>query len=66
MFYGDRLPPGAAALCSLLLFLAVLGGFLWLLVDLSTALMALPNLTALLLLSPQALGYLRAWARTQK
>lgn len=30
--FERRLPPGAAALCSLLLFLAVLGGFLWLLV----------------------------------
>ena len=39
---------------------------LWQLVDLCNALMALPNLTALLLLSPQALGCLRAWARTQK
>lgn len=39
---------------------------LWQLVDLCNALMALPNLTALLLLSPQALGCLRAWAGTQK
>ena len=39
---------------------------LWQLVDLCSALMALPNLTALLLLSPQALGCLRAWAKTQK
>ena len=39
---------------------------LWQLVDLCNALMALPNLTALLLLSPQALGCLRAWAKTQK
>ena len=39
---------------------------LWQLVDLCNALMALPNLTAPLLLSPQALGCLRAWAKTQK
>ena len=39
---------------------------LWQLVDLCSALMALPNLTALLLLSPRALGCLRAWARMQK
>lgn len=34
---------------------------LWQLVDLCTALMALPNLTALLLLAPRALGCLRDW-----
>ena len=39
---------------------------LWQLVDLCSALMALPNLAALLLLSPRALGCLRAWARMQK
>ena len=37
------------------------GGLLWQLVDLSCALMALPNLTALLLLSPQALTLLNRW-----
>ena len=37
---------------------------LWQLVDLCSALMALPNLVALLLLSPQALSLLRAWSRT--
>ena len=37
---------------------------LWQLVDLCSALMALPNLVALLLLSPQALSLLRAWCRT--
>ena len=36
---------------------------LWQLVDLCSALMALPNLVALLLLSPQALSLLRAWSR---
>ena len=38
------------------------GEFLWLLVDLSSALMALPNLAALLILAPQALGLMREWA----
>ena len=33
----------------------------WLLVDLCSALMALPNLTALLILAPEALGLLRQW-----
>ena len=36
------------------------------LTPLPTPLEFAPNLTALLLLSPQALGCLRAWARTQK
>ena len=36
---------------------------LWQLVDLCSALMALPNLVALLILSPQALSLLRAWSR---
>jgi len=36
---------------------------IWQLVDLCNALMALPNLTALLLLSPQALAILRQWTR---
>ena len=40
-------------------------GPLWQLVDLCSALMALPNLTALLLLSPQALSCLRGWVRKQ-
>ena len=39
------------------------GEFLWLLVDLCSALMALPNLAALLLLAPQALSLLREWGR---
>ena len=35
--------------------------FLWLLVDLCSALMALPNLAALLILAPPALSLLREW-----
>ena len=37
------------------------GNSLWQLVDLCSALMALPNLAALLILAPQALGDLRRW-----
>ena len=37
---------------------------MWELVDLCNALMAIPNLTALLLLSPQVLRELRDWERT--
>lgn len=40
-------------------------GFLWQLVDFCNALMAIPNLLALLVLSPQALGLLRQWIRQQ-
>ena len=36
-------------------------GAIWLLVDLSNALMALPNLAALLMLAPEALATLRQW-----
>ena len=36
-------------------------GAIWLLVDLSNALMALPNLAALLMLAPEALSTLRQW-----
>ena len=39
---------------------------LWQLVDLCNALMALPNLAALLLLAPQALSLLRAWTERQR
>lgn len=38
---------------------------IWQLVDLCNALMALPNLAALLLLFPQALGLLAQWSRQQ-
>ena len=38
---------------------------LWQLVDLCNALMAIPNLLALLLLAPQALRLLRQWVRQQ-
>ena len=41
-------------------------GAVWQLADLTNALMALPNLTALLLLSPQALGYLPTRRSRQK
>ncbi len=40
------------------------GEAVWELVDLCNALMAIPNLTALLLLSPQVLRELRDWERT--
>lgn len=39
---------------------------IWQLVDLCSALMALPNLLALLYLAPQALSLLRQWEATQK
>ena len=39
---------------------------IWQLVDLCNALMALPNLAALLLLAPQALGELRRWNSSKK
>lgn len=42
------------------------GNSLWQLVDLCSALMALPNLTALLFLAPQALGDLRRWQNGRK
>ena len=38
---------------------------LWQLVDLCNALMALPNLAALLLLAPRALSCLAEWERAQ-
>jgi AGCS family alanine or glycine:cation symporter len=38
----------------------------WQLVDLCNGMMALPNLTALLLLAPQALASLRQWERAQE
>lgn len=64
---GDRLLPGYRAV---FLGCVVLGactgsGQLWQLVDLCSALMAMPNLLALLLLAPQALGLLREWSRQQ-
>lgn len=40
-------------------------GALWQLVDLCNALMALPNLIALLILAPKALSLLRQWVRQQ-
>lgn len=62
---GDRLLPLYRAL-----FLActLLGALweptvVWLLVDLCNALMAIPNLTALLLLAPQALSLLGQWQK---
>lgn len=50
----------------LFLATALLGGFvplapLWPMVDLSSALLAIPNLIALILLAPQALACLRSW-----
>ena len=39
---------------------------IWQLVDLCNALMALPNLAALLLLAPQALEELRRWNSSKK
>lgn len=62
---GDRLLPLYRAL-----FLActLLGALweptvVWLLVDLCNALMAIPNLAALLLLAPQALSLLDQWQK---
>lgn len=51
---------------ALFLATALLGGFvplapLWPMVDLSSALLAIPNLIALILLAPQALACLRGW-----
>ncbi len=51
---------------ALFLATALLGGFvplapLWPMVDLSSALLAIPNLIALILLAPQALACLRSW-----
>ena len=62
---GDRFFPVYRMVFLGCAFLGALGesGFLWLLVDLSTALMALPNLIALLLLAPRALALLRDWTR---
>ena len=64
---GDRL---RRAYRAAFLWCVVLGsvwdsGGLWQLVDLCSALMALPNLLALLLLAPQALRLLRQWVRQQ-
>ena len=41
------------------------GEAVWLLVDLGSALMALPNLIALLALAPWVLGRLRGWSGTE-
>lgn len=63
---GDRLLPTYRAvflLCTVLGAVADVSP-LWQLVDLCNALMAIPNLTALLLLSPQVLRELRDWERT--
>ena len=64
---GDRrLLPYRLVFLGCVVLGAVTGpGPLWQLVDLCSALMALPNLTALLLLSPQALSCLRGWVRKQ-
>ena len=64
----------SAALCAyraLFLGCIVLGAVwspqtVWQLVDICNALMALPSLTALLLLAPQALALLREWTSQEK
>ena len=64
---GDRLLPAYRAvflLCTVLGAVADVSP-LWQLVDLCNALMALPNLAALLLLAPKALSCLAEWERTQ-
>lgn len=64
---GDRLLSGyrAVFLCCVVMGACGNSGALWQLVDLCNALMALPNLMALLILSPQALALLRQWVRQQ-
>lgn len=64
---GDRLLPAYRAvflLCTVLGAVADVSP-LWQLVDLCNALMALPNLAALLLLAPRALSCLAEWERAQ-
>lgn len=64
---GDRLLPLYRAVFLGCVVVGACGnsGTLWQLVDLCNALMALPNLIALLILSPQALRLLRQWVRQQ-
>ncbi len=64
---GDRLLPLYRAVFLVCVVVGACGnsGTLWQLVDLCNALMALPNLIALLILSPQALRLLRQWVRQQ-
>lgn len=64
---GDRLFPAYRAVFLLCIVLGAVSDVspLWQLVDLSNALMALPNLAALLLLAPKALACLAEWERTQ-
>lgn len=64
---GDRLLPLYRAVFLVCVVVGACGnsGTLWQLVDLCNALMALPNLIALLILSPQALRLLRQWGRQQ-
>ena len=60
---GNRLLPAYRALFLLCTLVGAIweGAGLWQLVDLCNALMALPNLAALLLLAPQALAELQNW-----
>ncbi len=74
-YYGQQcmafcFGPGRGRRGYMVLFLScVLAGSVWdstqvwMMVDLFNALMAIPNLTAILLLSPQALGELEKWKR---
>ena len=59
---GPRIPAGVPVLCGA--GERVGGEAVWELVDLCNALMAIPNLTALLLPLPQVLRELRDWERT--
>ena len=61
----DRIYLTLFAVC-ILFGSALEADLLWPLVDLCNALMALPNLAALLFLSPEALALLRMWRSTQK
>lgn len=64
---GDRLVPAYR----IVFLLCVLAGAvwepaaIWQLVDLCNAMMALPNLTALLLLAPEALSLLSGWSKSE-
>ena len=64
---GDRLTCAYRAIFLLCAFAGAVWEpeVLWQLVDLCNALMALPNLTALLLLAPQALSVLARWRGQQ-
>lgn len=65
---NDRLRPGYRLLFFMCILWGSLGevGQVWALADLCNALMALPNLAALLLLSPEAFALLKEWKGAKK